>query len=407
MFSCSVLANPAGTKLKSQQFSDTIRIVGGSETKPHSRPYQVSLQTLSGGHFCGGSIIAEDLILTAAHCLEDVDGENPGFQVRVGAHSLSDGSGQAIEVDKTYTNQEYPDLSKDIAVLKLKSKITDENSAVIKLADQSFFDATIAPGTPLYVSGWGTLSSDGDSPDKLMEVKVPFVSNEVCNQAEAYNGIIQDTEICAGLQKGGKDSCQGDSGGPLVFQRGNEFVQVGVVSWGDGCALEDKYGVYADVAALRGWIDNAVAGNEPASGMVSKPDDGDGDQDNSDENNSDKSFLAIQETISFNENDQPLVLVLEVPEGVNVLYIATSGGTGEVDITAEHADAANEPETDNGDYWSFDDDYWTEEPVNLFLSENIGTKEMIIINTPKAGEWTIKLSDYSAFNNVEFTVFSH
>ena len=129
----------AGTTIKSVSNSDQIRIVGGEESTPHFRSYQVSVQDNSGYHFCGGSLVGEDLVLTAAHCLEDVDGENPNRQVRVGAHSLTDGSGQAIEVAKTYTNQDYPNLSKDVAILKLAEKATDKNVRVIQLADQSFF----------------------------------------------------------------------------------------------------------------------------------------------------------------------------------------------------------------------------------------------------------------------------
>jgi len=146
----------AGTTIKSINSATEIRIVGGDETKPYSRPYQVSVQSTSGSHFCGGSIIAENLILTAAHCMEDVDGNSPDMQVRVGAHSLTDGSGQVIKVATTYTHQEYPNLSKDVALLKLAEKITDKNAKAIALADDAFFQKNIKAGTSLVVSGWGT-----------------------------------------------------------------------------------------------------------------------------------------------------------------------------------------------------------------------------------------------------------
>ena len=182
------------------------------------------------------------------------------------------------------------------------------------------------------VSGWGTLSSGGQSPDKLMEVDVPYVTNEICNSAEAYGGQVQDTEMCAGFKEGGKDSCQGDSGGPLVVPHNNGFVQVGVVSWGDGCAAKDKYGVYANVAALKGWIDSAMAGNEPASGANGGSGGDGGDGQYPDE---EQTFLAFQEVVSYNLDEEAMEFVLEVPEGINVLYIATRGGEGDVDITAE------------------------------------------------------------------------
>jgi len=323
----------ASTTIKSINSASEVRIVGGDEVKPYSRPYQVSVQSSSGSHFCGGSLIAPNLVLTAAHCMEGVDGNSPDMQVRVGAHSLTDGSGQVIKVATTYTHQEYPNLSKDIAILKLSEKTTNKNAKVITLADDTFFQSNIKAGTNMVVSGWGTLSSGGEMPDKLMEVTVPYVTNEVCNSTDAYNGEIQATEMCGGLKTGGKDSCQGDSGGPLVVQKGKDFVQVGVVSWGDGCAVANKYGVYANVASLKSWIDNAVAGNEAPSGLNSP--EGGGDYEETEGQAGEENYFAFQETISHSFDEEALALYLELPEDVNVLYVATSGGEGDVDITAE------------------------------------------------------------------------
>ena len=263
----------------------------------------------------------------------------------------------------------------------------------------------ISAGTDLVVSGWGTLSYGGQAPEKLMEVTVPFVTNEVCNSSEAYGGQVQDTEMCAGFKEGGKDSCQGDSGGPLVFQRNGEFVQVGVVSWGDGCAAENKYGVYGDVAKLRTWIDSAMAGNEPASGMAggSGGDGGDGGT-GGDSGTGEETYLAFQESVSYSVGEDKLELVLDVPEGINVIYIATKGGEGDVDITAERSETDDQSGGDD----SFDDwgDFW-DTPVNFYASENMGNEEMIVIERPEAGEWVISLSDFADFSNVEFTFYAH
>jgi len=396
----------AGTTLKSVSNSETIRIVGGEESKPHSRTYQVSVQSTSGSHFCGGSIIGDDLVLTAAHCMEGVNGESPDMQVRVGAHSLTDGSGQAIQVAKTYTNQEYPNLSKDVAVLKLAEKITDKNAKAIQLADQAFFDANIKAGTMMTVSGWGTLSSGGQMPDKLMEVKVPYVTNETCNDASAYGGQVQDTEMCGGYKEGGKDSCQGDSGGPLVIPHDNGYMQVGVVSWGEGCAAADKYGVYANVAALKDWIDSAAAGNEPASGMGGGNGGGDtgGGDTGGDAPSGDETYLAFQDTISYTQGEEALEFVLDVPEGVNVIYIATSGGEGDVDITAELQTGGD----DEGSEFDFGyDDWGYDVPMSYYVSDNEGNDDMIIIERPATGEWKISFSDFTDYSDVELTVFAH
>jgi len=391
----------ASTTIKSINSASEVRIVGGDEVKPYSRPYQVSVQSSSGSHFCGGSLIAPNLVLTAAHCMEGVDGNSPDMQVRVGAHSLTDGSGQVIKVATTYTHQEYPNLSKDIAILKLSEKTTNKNAKVITLADDTFFQSNIKAGTNMVVSGWGTLSSGGEMPDKLMEVTVPYVTNEVCNSTDAYNGEIQATEMCGGLKTGGKDSCQGDSGGPLVVQKGKDFVQVGVVSWGDGCAVANKYGVYANVASLKSWIDNAVAGNEAPSGLNSP--EGGGDYEETEGQAGEENYFAFQETISHRFDEEALALYLELPEDVNVLYIATRGGEGDVDITAELL--LNDEEQKNCDVES--DSYCELQAIDIYTSEGDGNEEMIIIENPMQGEWKISLSDMSEYKNVEFVIFSH
>jgi secreted trypsin-like serine protease len=404
----------AGTTIKSISASEAIRIVGGEETKPHARPYQVSIQSTSGSHFCGGSIIGDDLILTAAHCMEDVNGNSPDMQVRVGAHSLTDGSGQVIQVATTYTHQEYPNLSKDVAVLKLTEKISDKNTQAIVLADELFFSTNVTAGSSMIVSGWGTLESDGQSPDKLHEVSVPYVTNEVCNNASAYDGQIQDTEICGGYAEGGKDSCQGDSGGPLVVKDGNRFVQVGIVSWGEGCAVAEKYGVYANVASLRAWIDSAVGGNEDPSGMSGSSGGETGGEPDSDIE-SDETFLAFQETISYTYDDEAMEFVLDVPEGINVLYIATNGGEGDVDITAELLENnessefySEQDDSGYGDSEYIDYDFeGYDDSINYTTSAGDGNNETIIIERPKSGEWRVSLSSFAEYKGVEFTVFSH
>jgi secreted trypsin-like serine protease len=390
----------AGTTIKSLNLkgSDEIRIVGGEEVTPYSRPYQVSIQSTTGSHFCGGSIIADNLVLTAAHCMDGVDGNSPNIQVRVGAHSLTDGSGQVIQVATTYTNQEYPNLSKDVALLKLATKITDKNAKALTLADETFFNGNIKAGTSMVVSGWGTLTSGGEMPDKLMAVAVPYVTNEVCNSPEAYDGQIQNTEICGGLKAGGKDSCQGDSGGPLVVSDGKRFVQVGVVSWGEGCAMADKYGVYANVALLKTWIDNAAAGNEPPSGLNNSDngDDGDGDT-----GGDVSGYFAYEEIISYSLDEQALELILDIPEDINILYVSTRGGTGDVDITVEKLSA--EDEESNCDYEH--DFYCDYEQYNS--SANEGNEEMIILERPQQGEWIISFSTFAEFAEVNMVIFAH
>ncbi|MCG7546831.1 serine protease [Pseudoalteromonas sp. Of7M-16] len=227
------------------------RIVGGEEAAPFSYPFMGSLN-LNGTHWCGLSFIGDNKVLTASHCVEHWQANE--FTVKFEGHDLSEASQwQTYQVTKIVMHEQYNhsyQYNNDIAVLELDRPV--ENIAPIKLADAQV-RASISSGENLKVMGWGRLSSGGESPSKLREVDVPYVSNEICNDSNHYNGDISDTMMCAGLEDGGKDSCQGDSGGPLIVQRNDEWVQVGVVSWGEGCALPNKPGVYADVASLEFW----------------------------------------------------------------------------------------------------------------------------------------------------------
>ncbi|KAF7781496.1 hypothetical protein PRUB_b0733 [Pseudoalteromonas rubra] len=242
--------------LQSRAAMDNVRIVGGGEATPFAYPFMGSLQLFSGneyGHYCGSSLIAPNKVLTAAHCVE---GWSAGdFAVKFGSHDLTDESqGQLYRVTDIIMHERYHDTytyNNDIAVLTLEAPV--EGITPIELADPELKRSYVV-GENFKVMGWGALYSGGPSPDKLHEVDVPYISNEVCNDAQHYEGRISDNMLCAGFDAGGKDSCQGDSGGPLIVNRDNRWIQVGVVSWGDGCAYEFKPGVYADVAVLNEWV---------------------------------------------------------------------------------------------------------------------------------------------------------
>ncbi|MBQ4811092.1 trypsin-like serine protease [Pseudoalteromonas luteoviolacea] len=249
----------AKSKLEPQQSRgiDSPRIVGGQETAEFAYPFMGSLQ-LDNGHFCGLSFIGDNKVLTASHCIEGIPAER--FTVKFEGHDLTDDSQwQTYNIVSMSMHDQYNmgmQYNNDIAVLELDRPV--ENIKPIKLADQVIRNSLVA-GDNLKVMGWGRLSSGGESPDKLQEVDVPYVTNELCNSEEYYNGRISDSMICAGLAEGGKDSCQGDSGGPLIVQKNDEWFQVGVVSWGEGCALPNKPGVYADVESLFYWVQSKTS----------------------------------------------------------------------------------------------------------------------------------------------------
>jgi hypothetical protein len=120
----------------------------------------------------------------------------------------------------------------------------------------------VMPGDIVNIAGWGDLTEDGESPDVLHEVQLPIVDQATCNAPTAYNGDIDESQLCAGLPEGGKDSCQGDSGGPLwVNYQGQDYL-AGVVSYGEGCARPNKYGVYTRVERYDAWTQSILDGTD-------------------------------------------------------------------------------------------------------------------------------------------------
>ncbi len=230
------------------------RIIGGVESVANSYPWIVSLQTQDGEHFCGASLIAPDWVMTAAHCVEE---ESPSMiKAVISEYDLtqSEPSEQVRQIKQIVSHDEYGD-DHDIALLQLNEAVTHQ---IISRASPEQLEA-IAAGTPLKVMGWGNRQVDGeDFPNVLHEVTVNKTQQAEC--AEAYEQIgteITSNMICAGVPGGGKDSCQGDSGGPLVMQYDNQWLQLGIVSFGEGCAMPDFKGVYTNVAAYQDWIKQA------------------------------------------------------------------------------------------------------------------------------------------------------
>ncbi|XP_053182903.1 trypsin-2-like [Scomber japonicus] len=212
---------------------DDDKIVGGYECTAHSQPHQVSLN--SGYHFCGGSLVNENWVVSAAHCYKS------RVQVRLGEHHIrvNEGTEQFISSSRVIRHPNYSsyNINNDIMLIKLSEPAT-LNQYVQPVA----LPTSCAPaGTMCTVSGWGnTMSSTADG-DKLQCLNIPILSHRDCDNS--YPGMITDAMFCAGYLEGGKDSCQGDSGGPVVC---NGQLQ-GVVSWGYGCAERDHPGVYAKV----------------------------------------------------------------------------------------------------------------------------------------------------------------
>ncbi len=239
-----------------------IRIIGGVDAIPDTYPWMVSVQSKDDGeHFCGASLIADKYVLTAAHCIENESADD--IQVVISEYDLEQETAteEKLVVKNIFMHEEY-DEDNDIAVLELE---TASGKTPVQLADAALM-STLAVGSNLTVMGWGNRSKVGeDFPTTLQEVQVPLADHATCDTNYAQVGTdITDNMICAGLPEGGKDSCQGDSGGPLVYQKDSSWYQAGIVSFGEGCAEAEFFGVYTKVANYEGWIAQVRAGTIPA-----------------------------------------------------------------------------------------------------------------------------------------------
>ena len=205
-------------------------IVGGEEVDPEcpdcKYPFMVSVQTNGGWHFCGGSLVREDWVVTAAHC---VQGESPGnISVKIGMHNINGTTGSETRyADQIIVHPNYSSnsLNNDYALIHLTSPSSFEP---IQLVTSDSHDDEPVMSTTM---GWGATSSGGWSSNVLLEVDVP-IDNSCGNYS---NNEITNQMVCAGDSNGGEDSCQGDSGGPLIMTNDEgEYELIGVVSWGYG-----------------------------------------------------------------------------------------------------------------------------------------------------------------------------
>ncbi len=237
--------------------SDNSAIVGGAPADISSAPYQVSLQ-INGSHTCGGTIISDRWIISAAHCGQPQT-------IVAGVTLLSNAAqGQTIAVKRTLINPGFatPTTGGDLSLIELETPLTLNGTTVAAIRPQVVAnDALEGAGVVARVTGWGALVTGGGLPDALQSVDVPLVS--LADASLDYAQTITPDQIAAGLRGvGGKDACQGDSGGPLVVTDpvSGETKLIGAVSWGNGCADADFPGLYARVSSFNGFIDANLGG---------------------------------------------------------------------------------------------------------------------------------------------------
>lgn len=200
------------------QDGDPIKpIVGGTSVNIADYPYQVSLQSRNGAvyfHFCGGSIINKDWILSAAHCVPTTDPED--LYIRIGFTELSSSDGQIFKVEEIILHPNHNDVTydNDIALIKLKTSINFNSLTAdsVRLATKQDENSGLFPeGTPAFVTGWGHTSFGGFGSNVLQMGEVDIISNNtVMNVWGSYVGVLTNNMLAAGIQAGGVDACQGD-----------------------------------------------------------------------------------------------------------------------------------------------------------------------------------------------------
>ncbi|XP_065729834.1 serine protease 38 [Phocoena phocoena] len=230
------------------------RIMGGVDTLEKKWPWQVSVH-YAGFHICGGSIIDEYWILSAAHCF----GRNKvtaAFDMYVGLVDLrvAGNHTQWFEVNKVIihpTYEMYHPIGGDIALVQLKTRIVFSDSVLpICIAPP---DVTLS-NLSCWATGWGSISQQGDTSDKLQEVQLPLVPLPLCQLLYGHTSYILPDMLCAGDLRNMKTACEGDSGGPLVCEFNRTWIQIGVVSWGHGCTYPMYPAVYTRVSFFSEWI---------------------------------------------------------------------------------------------------------------------------------------------------------
>ncbi|XP_051981765.1 elastase 3 like [Xyrauchen texanus] len=242
------------------------RVVNGEEANPHSWPWQVSLQYQSGAswyHTCGGSIIATNWVMTAAHCISS--GRN--YRVFVGKHDLSveEAGSKAISAQKIIVHEKWDDmfvaLGNDVALIKLSEPVVLSDSIQLGCIPPA---GSILPNNySCYVSGWGRLWTGGPLPDKLQQALMPIVDHATCSRSDWWGSTVKESMVCSGGD-GIVAACNGDSGGPLNCKNSSDIWEVhGIASFvsGYGCDTEKKPTVFTRVSAFNDWIDTVMLNN--------------------------------------------------------------------------------------------------------------------------------------------------
>ncbi|XP_053392701.1 ovochymase-1-like isoform X2 [Mercenaria mercenaria] len=241
-----------------QPVESNTKIVGGRMALSHSWPWMVSLR-INGSHTCGGAIIHEKWVLTAAHCFE---GNRHTIEWTVAAGKINkekaENAEQIRHVERIIVHSSYYYVTtvNDIALVKLESPF-NLNSYVSTVC---LPEEEPKPGQYGFVTGWGEVLGTC-CPDVLKQVMLPIIPRSLCIKPDHLGDQVTDEMFCAGYEQGGQDACQGDSGGPFVVKESNVWHIHGITSFGSLCAAPKSPGVYTKVFSYVNWIREKVGAN--------------------------------------------------------------------------------------------------------------------------------------------------
>ncbi|CCN71779.1 S1 family peptidase [Vibrio nigripulchritudo] len=258
-----LVAGTFGTAfVQAEENSVQPRIIGGAEVAHSSVPYQVALQTPSGFQFCGGTIIARDWVLTAAHCVQGKSAS--GVQIRIGVADLRTSQGEKHNVSRVITHERYnsSNLTNDIALLKLSTPV-DAKYQIAKLPTPAIKAQLASPGDTLKASGWGRFSGSSNQGSSILKAADLPVGD--CQQ---ITGRPVSSDFICGY-KPRNSVCNGDSGGPFATQHGNEYYVFGAASWVPDRSCSGV-SAFTDVTKFVPWI-SQKSGITPDGGGTTPP----------------------------------------------------------------------------------------------------------------------------------------
>ncbi len=218
------------------------QIVGGTRVSTATHGYAVFLTDRGGFQFCGGTLVAPNKVVTAAHCM--AGREVADLRVVAGRDDKQSRLGVTARVTQIWVNRDFAGVQSgaDVAVLTLGVRLGYRTASI------AHGDFDYRPGTPSTILGWGRTAEGGPTSRYLLAASVPVVADPDC--ASAYPKFSASSMVCAGYPEGGVDACQGDSGGPMLIGT----TLVGIASWGEGCARPGRYGIYTRVSTYANLI---------------------------------------------------------------------------------------------------------------------------------------------------------